>query len=59
MSALSTLCKANSKSKGQISTLNFNPSWTSVKETPYEANKLLYLLLSNFTLTISRYKLET
>ena len=35
--------------------LNFNPSWTSVKDTPYEANKILCRQWSNFTLTLSRY----
>ena len=32
-----------------------NHSWTSVMETPQEANKNVYHLLSNFTLTICSY----
>ena len=35
--------------------LDFNPSWTSVKDTPYEANKLLYHFSPNFIQTISRF----
>ena len=39
-SALSTLRKANSKRKGhdRAHAVTFNSSWTSVKDTPYEAN---------------------
>ena len=56
--ALSIFCKANCKFKGQTSWLNFNPSWTSDKDTPYKDNKISCPLLSNFTLTISNLKVN-
>ena len=31
-----------------------NPSWTSVKETPCEANKIISPRLSSFTLNIRK-----
>ena len=33
--------KLIASAKDRSNTFNFNPSWISVKDTPYEANKIL------------------
>ena len=46
---LHPLHKATGLGKALISLLTINPSWTSVKKTPGEANKTLSPQLSYFT----------
>ena len=57
-SALSTLLKAMGLHNVLTSLLTVNPSWTSVMETPCEANKISYPELSYFTWNASKYTIR-
>ena len=54
-SALNTLRKATSNlasAKDWPHAFNLNPSWTSVKDTPYEANKCFYKMVQAVLLVV-------
>ena len=50
--------QANNNHKALTPLLKINPSWTSLKETPCEANKTVLPRLSYFTLNISKYTIQ-